>query len=437
VTNEPGARETSEAATASAPKRATQIAALRIDRGRENFDTKPRRSRWWIVLGIVALGAGAGYHFLTQTRPVEVQIATAAAMDSKSANAPATVLNASGYVVARRKATVSSKVTGRVTEIFVEEGMTVEKGQLLARLDASVLEANFELSKAQLAATRSSLGETEAQLQDSTRQLERVQNLRAQGYASDAEDDTLSAQSTALRARINRQRQDVKVAQRQIDLRQQEISDMEIRAPFAGVAISKDAQPGEMVSPMSAGGGFTRTGICTIVDMTSLEIEVDVSESYINRVAADQSVLATLDAYPDWQIPGKVITIVPAADRQKATVKVRIAIDKLDPRILPDMGAKVAFQENRSPLGEPAAAAIGAENAGLAVVSIPESALRKDGERDAVFVLENGIARRKAVKAEKSANGSARILAGLRAGEQVITRAPTEVQDGMPVALEK
>ena len=197
--------------------------------------------------------------------------------------------------------------------------------------------------EAQLEAARRAIAETEVRLAEAARTLKRREQLRGDGLIPEADLDQARAEVQSLEARIAAAREQVTVAERQVALQQTELDNMVIRAPFSGIALSKDAQPGEMVSPVSAGGGFTRTGICTIVDMKSLEIEVDVNESYINRVAARQPVTAVLDAYPDWQIPGRVITTVPTADRQKATVLVRIAFDELDPRILPDMGVKVTF----------------------------------------------------------------------------------------------
>ena len=254
-----------------------------------------------------------------------------------------TLLNASGYVTTRLEATVSSKVTGKVAEILVEEGMKVDKGQVLARLDASNVTAGLRLAEAQLESSRRSLAETEPMVAYTTAELKRLTGLEETRAVSRSDLAKAQAEAQSQQAKLERQRADVKVAERQVDEWQQQLDDTIIRAPFAGVVTTKDSQPGEMISPMSA-GGFTRTGICSLVDMASLEIEVDVGESFINRVSAGQLTEATLDAYPEWQIPSKVVAIIPTADRQKATVKVRVAFDQLDPRILPQMGVKVAFQ---------------------------------------------------------------------------------------------
>ena len=249
-------------------------------------------------------------------------------MRSGAAGAANAVLNASGYVTARRRATVSSKVTGKVLEIFVEEGKAVRQGQVLARLDDSQLRAMLNVDEAQLNAARRATTENEARLREAELTLGRRQQLVKDKVISRAELDSAEAEVESLKARIAMAQQQVEVAQTQVAARRTDLADMVVRAPFDGIAISKDAQPGEMISPVSAGGGFTRTGICTIVDMSSLEIEVDVSESYINRVTPAQPVEALLDAYPDWRIPAKVITTVPSADRQKATVRVRSAFDR-------------------------------------------------------------------------------------------------------------
>jgi RND family efflux transporter MFP subunit len=199
---------------------------------------------------------------------------------------------------------------------------------------------------------------------------------------------------------------------------------MIIRAPFDGVITTKDAQPGEMISPVSAGGGFTRTGIGTIVDMTSLEIEIDVNESYINRVEPSQPVEATLDAYPNWKIPCKVIAIIPTANRDKSTVKVRVGFDQLDPRILPDMSVKVAFRDNGGP-------AVGH------TVMVPKSSVLNHDGRDVVFVVNNGKAERRAVTVTDTQNDNSVLSAGVAAGEKIIVNAPADLQDGMAVKEKK
>ena len=355
------------------------LAALRIER--EPVSVTSRRWIGWVV-ALVLLGAtGLGvWLWLTRERPLEVEAAT---VTVRAAGTQAAVLNASGYVTARRRATVSSKITGKVVEVNVEEGMAVKEGQILARLDDSTFRAALALAEAQAEAARRAVRENEVRLDEARINLDRLSKLSKIGVATVAELDAARANFDSTAARIDALKQQTAVAERQVEVQQTELDNTIMRAPFSGMAISKDAQPGEMVSPISAGGGFTRTGICTIVDMRSLEIEVDVNESYINRVRENQDVTAVLDAYPDWQIPAHVITTVPTADRQKATVLVRIGFRELDPRILPDMGVKVTFlrapdDKRRSPRAAGDARAEGGHpHGGRHVVRVRRSAARR------------------------------------------------------------
>jgi HlyD family secretion protein len=288
----------------------------------------------WILLALLLIGvAGGGWWWVRGPAPLVVRAYTVVEQDATGGGAAPAVLNASGYVVARRRATVSSKVTGKVVEVLVEEGKAVTRGQVLARLDDGTARRYLDLAQAELSASRRGAAETEVRLKEARQTQVRTRSLVKDGISGQADLDKADAEVGALEARLELTREQVLVAERQVAVRQNDLDDTTVRAPFSGVAISKDAQPGEMVSPMSAGGGFTRTGLCTIVDMTSLEIEVDVNESYINRVVPAQRVEATLDAYPDWKIPAHVITMVPTADRQKATVLVRIGFEKLDARL--------------------------------------------------------------------------------------------------------
>jgi RND family efflux transporter MFP subunit len=379
----------------------------------------------WVVITVVLVAAAAGaWYFLSAPRAAAVTVAAVTEADSGRSGPPA-VLNASGYVTARRRATVSSKVTGKVTEIHVEEGMAVKQGQVLARLDDTTARRYLELAESELAAARRQAAETEVRLVDARRTLARQQALVKDGIAGQAGLDTAQADVDALTARLALTRAQVAVSERQVALRQTDVDDTVIRAPFSGVAISKDAQPGEMVSPVSAGGGFTRTGISTIVDMASLEVEVDVNESYIGRVTSGQKVEATLDAYPDWHIPAHVITMVPTADRQKATVLVRIGFEGLDPRILPDMGVKVAF------LGapQPAAASVGPR------LMVPRAAVRTDNGQAIVFVVVNDRAERRAIRAGDAKGDAVEVVTGLVAGERVVIEGPPELADGRAVVI--
>jgi RND family efflux transporter MFP subunit len=304
--------------------------------------------------------------------------------------------------------------------------MAVREGQVLARLDDSTVRASLALAEAQLEATKQAVPEIEVRLEEARTAHRRREQLAKEGLATPAEIDQTQAEVQSLIARLASTREQINVAQSQVLLQQTALSDMVIRAPFSGVAISKDAQPGEMVSPVSAGGGFTRTGICTIVDMNSLEIEVDVNESYINRVRSGQPVTAVLDAYPDWQIPANVITMVPTADRQKATVLVRIGFAKLDPRILPDMGVKVTFLRE----ADDTAAAMAQP-----VTLVPKAAVREENGSSYVFVVRQDTVERRAVQIGGLDGERLEVRAGLRGGDRVVVSPPTDLAEGRQIVV--
>jgi len=398
------------------------LAGLRIEREPERGTV----ARWilWVGAFIVLATVGvAGWRWAMRERPVEVQ---AAAVTERAAGTQAAVLNASGYVTARRRATVSSKITGKVIEVNVEEGRAVTRGDVLARLDDSTARAALALATAQAEATRRAVSENEVHLKQAKSTLARVTKLRKDGLVTEADVDNATADVDGTTARINALRQQINVAEAQIELQKTDLDNTVIRAPFSGIAISKDAQPGEMVSPVSAGGGFTRTGICTIVDMHSLEIEVDVNESYINRVRPAQHVSAVLDAYPDWQIPSHVIAVVPTADRQKATVLVRIGFEQLDPRILPDMGVKVTFLRDPDQEAAPAA---------QPTTLVPKVAVITDTGNNFAFVILGDSVERRAVKIGGSDGDRVEVLAGLRSGERVVVSPPPDMKDGSKVMV--
>jgi RND family efflux transporter MFP subunit len=315
-----------------------------------------------------------------------------------------------------------------VLEVFVEEGKAVKKGQVLARLDDSQIRAALAVAEAQLAATQRGAAEDEARLKQAQLTFDRRARLMNEKVVGKAEVDDAQADVESLKARIAVAHQQIQVADAQVRARQTDLTDMVVRAPFDGIAISKDAQPGEMISPVSAGGGFTRTGICTIVDMSSLEIEVDVSETYINRVHPSQRVEAVLDAYTDWRIPAHVITTIPSADRQKATVKVRIGFDKLDPRILPDMGVKVSLLKDAEPAG--------AASAAVPRMAVPKAAVRTMDGRTVVFVTNGDRVERRAVSVGDENGGQVDVLSGLRAGEHVVLDAPATMKDGDKIKVQ-
>ncbi len=387
--------------------------------GAARYDRGPRRSRLWIALAVaVALATVALWRVFGT--PVQVQTVL---VESPSDAADGAVLNASGYVVARRLATVSSKVTGRISEVLFEEGASVKDGQVLARLDPATAQADLRVAASGLEAARRSLREIEVRLADARKTLGRNRSLVEKSLVSRSVLDSSEAEVAALEARLESARAEVGVAQARLAVAQQGLEDLEVRAPFAGVVISKDAQPGETVSPISAGGGFTRTGIATIVDMDSREIEVDVNEAYINRVHDDQKVEATLDAYPDWKVPGHVISIVPTADRQKATVRVRIAFEQLDPRILPDMGIKVRFLEARSDAAPPA-------------LKIPVDAVARDGESASAWVVRDGRVEQRTLKLGAADGGEVVVLDGLQGGETLVSKPSPRLRDGARVELQ-
>jgi len=398
------------------------LASLRIDHSARGGGS---RRGPWLVVGILSLALAGGGWLWASREPVAEVRTTAAAVRSGAPAAGGAVLNASGYVTARRRATVSSKVTGKVLEVFVEEGKAVRQGQILARLDDSQLRATLGVVEAQLAAAERGAAEDQARLREAELTLDRRRQLVEERVISRAELDQAVAQVESLKARIALAEGQVEVARTQVHARRTDLADMVVRAPFDGVAISKDAQPGEMISPVSAGGGFTRTGICTIVDMSSLEIEVDVSESYINRVRPDQPVEAVLDAYPDWRIPGHVITTVPSADRQKATVRVRIAFEELDPRILPDMGVKVTFLSERAP-------DLGTEAARPRLL-VPKGGVRTVDGASVVFVVRDDRVERRAVRTGGTEGDQIEVVSGLTTGDRVVIEGPAELADGTRV----
>jgi RND family efflux transporter MFP subunit len=394
---------------------------LKIERDDRGTDRGGRR---WLIAASVILVAIAAAIVLITLRGRAAEVAVAMARPAP-ADGTLTVLNASGYVEPRRRATVAAKITGRVTEVLVDEGMWVEQDQVLARLDDSDARRRFNAYRAEREVARAALDELEVNLADARRNQRRIVELHEDGVASERDLDSANASADALAARLAYTRVALEAAEAQLAVAEQDLENYVIRAPFAGVAVSKDAQPGEMVSPVSAGGGYTRTGISTIVDMDSLEIEVDVNESYIARVHPGQAADAILDAYPDWHIPATVRTIIPTADRQKATVKVRLTFDALDPKILPDMGIKVAFLE----------ATQAPEQGQSAQTMVPIEAVRRDSGQPVVFVIEGDTVERRAVTVGREQGSEVEVIAGLAAGERVVVSGPEQLVDGQRVQV--
>jgi len=401
----------------------SDLDALRIEREPERRGL----GRWimWtgLIIVLAALGFG-GWRWITRERPIDVQATT---VTMRPAGTQAAVLNASGYVTARRRATVSSKITGKVVEVNVEEGRRVAQGQVLARLDDSTPRAALALAQAQAEAARRALRENEVRLAQAQLNQRRTAQLLQERIASQSQLDDAKAEADSIEARVAALQEQIRVAERQIEVQQAELDNYVIRAPFSGIAISKDAQAGEMVSPVTAGGGFTRTGICTIVDMNSLEIEVDVNESYISRVTAGQDADAVLDAYPDSHIPARVITLVPTADRQKATVLVRLAFKKLEPRILPDMAIKVTFLRE----GDDSTATDGKQPVPL----VPRPAIKTVGADNFAFVVRGDAVERRAIRLGGTDGDRVEVLAGLQPGDRVVLSPPPELVDQSKVVV--
>lgn len=397
-----------------------------MDRSADDAAVK-RRSRPLIfgaVALLVAVAALVAWLFLKPTY-ISVQTAPARVLqDTAAAGSGARLLNASGYVVPRLQAVVSSKVTGKVSQVLVEEGMHVTAGQVLARLDDSTARDQVNVAKSQFASAQALAAQIDVEHANALRDLDRTKALYARHLVSQSDMDGAVTKEASLQASLDSARQQIGVAQNNQALDQQLLDDTVIRSPFAGVVVSKDAQPGEMISPNSAGGGNTRTGIATVVDMSSLEIEVDVNEAYIGRVHAAQKVDAVLDAYPDWHIPSHVVSIIPTADRDKATVKVRVGFDKLDPRLLPQMSIQVWFLDD---------ATGGSTQAPPARVLIAQAALHKDGSTPYVFIFDDGRAERRAVKVGAATGSDVEILAGVSGEEKVILSSDKPLTDGARV----
>jgi RND family efflux transporter MFP subunit len=398
------------------------LSSLKIDDSR-----RPRKSRGKLGLFAAALGAllllGAA---LLALRPQVPVVEVAAARPANDARAAA-LLNASGYVTPRRQATVAAKITGRVDQVYAEEGLQVKAGQVLATLDCSQQQAALSSARADRDATAAALSDLEVQLANADRELTRTKSLRSAGVDSQQALDAAQTAADSLRSKIALTREQTRAAAARIDVAQQDVDNCTVRAPFDGKVVSKDAQRGEMVSPISAGGGFTRTGIATVVDMRSLEVEVDVNESYIARVKPGQKVISTLDAYPDWQIPSTVRTVIPTADRQKATVKVRVAFDKLDPRILPDMGVKVAF------LGDEPSA----KNKSDARALAPKAAIRTENSRAVVYIVNQRKLERRAVSLGAERGSDVEIMAGVAPGDSLVIRGPESLREGQTVEVKQ
>src|SRR5467141_750278 len=401
------------------------LGSLRIDdRHRPGSSWGKRLAIFFGLLVVLGGLSGAVFTLWNQNPVVEVAVV------QKSANngGREALLNASGYVTPRRRATIAAKITGRVTGVFFDEGTHVAENQLLATLDDSDTRKALNAAKADYEPSKAAITDFEVQLRNSRIQLHRAEQLQNAGVQTQEQLDNARTNADSLQAKIALAQSQVVSADTRIQEAQQAVDNCTIRAPYAGIVVSKDAQVGEMVSPNSAGGGFTRTGIATIVDMKSNEIAVDVNENYISRVQPGQPVTAILDAYPDWEIPSRVRTIIPSADRQKATVKVRVSFLKLDPRILPDMGIKVTFlgAEQKKEAGAAAAA-----------ILIPQSAVRDDNGKPIVFLVKDDKVERRAVTLGGNRGSDTEVIAGVTVGDTLVVKGPGNLRDGQSVEIKK
>jgi len=404
------------------------LGQLRIDRGAPP-PTAAGGRRPWIIGGAVVLAAlvaaGTWLAFHAHTAPVVHTVAARAI----GGGGGASVLDATGYVTARRQATVSAQITGTVAAVLIEEGDHVKEGQVIGRLDDTAQRAALAQAQAQLHSAQAILQQAEATLAQNQRDVKRDEDLVTRKLVSEQAVEQARTQVQTQTAQVESQRKQIDLAEANVRAAQVQLDYCTVRAPFTGVVIAKAAQVGEIVSPLSAGGGFTRTGIGTLVDMDSLEVEVDVNEAYINRVQPGQRVESVLNAYPDWRIPSHVIAIIPTADRSKATVKVRIGLDVKDPRIVPDMGVRVSFLEASPAAGEAQEHPRG--------VLVPAAAVRKDGDKDVVFVLAGDRAQRRTVTLGGTSGDSRELLSGVTPGESVIVDGPAGLTDGAAVSEAK
>jgi RND family efflux transporter MFP subunit len=395
---------------------------LRIERHqREDHGSGPGRWPWAIGVVLLLLLGGAGWMLLGHSA---VLVQTALAMSPTTDSEAGAVLQATGYVTARRQATVSAQITGTLIAVLIEEGDHVNKDQVLARLDDSAYKAALDTAVAQAAAAHALVAQFQAQLAQNQRDATREESLAKSGLVSAQLAEQARTLADSMRAQLASQQKQAISADAQVVEAKVNFDYCVVRAPFNGVITTKDAQVGEIISPFSAGGGFTRTGIGTIVDMDSLEVDVDVNEAYIGRVKPDMPAEAVLDAYPDWKIPAHVIAIVPAADRGKATVKVRVAIEQKDSRIVPDMGVRVSFLEVK-----PKVAAQAPRGA-----LIPAGAIVQRDGHSVVFVVADGKAQQRTVEPSTQNYGELRLVpAAVNVGDNVVLSPPASLHDGSDV----
>ena len=397
---------------------------MRIDGAqREDHDGGPPKWVWGLVAALVVLAllGGAAWWWLAGSKPVVVQTATARA-NGQGASADA-VLQATGYVTARRMATVSAQMTGTLTEVLIDEGVRVKKGQVLARLDDTGLRAGLAAAQAQLRSSQATQNQLRAQLAQAEADARRQAELAASGMSTRQSQEQTATAVKAYAAQLDAAQRQAEVLQAQYAQARVNFDYATVRAPFDGVVTARSAQVGEIISPLSAGGGFTRTGVGTIVDMDSLEVNVDVNEAYIAQVKPDMPCEAVLDAYPDWKVPAHVVAVIPSADRGKATVKVRVALDQKDDRVVPDMGVRVSFL----------AAKPKAQQAVVSGVLLPpEAVVQRDGAQVVFVVNENHVDQR-VVQLGANVGKFKLATAGVKAGDTVVIAPPAELKQGSTV----
>jgi RND family efflux transporter MFP subunit len=385
---------------------------------------------WWVGGALVVLALAGAVGWVLAPRGIPVRVVTVERAATGTAIGPGSILDASGYVVARRQATVSSKITGKVIEVRIEEGQQVERDEIIARLDDSNARAAAEQARAQRAQAAANLDAAQVALDNAVPTFRRNEQQFARDVISAQDFDAAKASYDAARTNLDVAKRALEVAEAVQALADRNLEDTIVRAPFAGIVTVKAAQEGEMVSPVSAGGGFTRTGIGTIVDMDSLEIEVDVSENFINRVRPDQAATVKLNAYPDWDIPAHVIAIIPTADRAKATVKVRLGLGVKDARILPEMGVRVAFLDD-------AAASTPADTAtAQGALVVPTDAVQADGDTGIVFVIADDRVERRSVRLGGATAAGQIVLSGLTPGTRLAAGDLSRLADGVRIRVE-
>ncbi|HEX4599732.1 MAG TPA: efflux RND transporter periplasmic adaptor subunit [Burkholderiaceae bacterium] len=410
-------------------EKAALLKELRIDRTGEAGAVGARvRPHWIVGAGAVVLAGALWWLLSGQSRAAPVRVAVAQALASAGGKA-ASILDASGYVVARRQATVSAKITGRLDQLFIEEGQHVKAGQVLAKLDDTNARAALQQAEAAVQQAEASVAQAKAAAEDVTPTYERNRKQAEAGLISEEALEASKAGYDAQQAALKVAQSNLTVARASMQIAQRNLNDTVVYAPYTGVITTKNAQPGEIISPLSAGGGFTRTGIGTLVDMDSLEVEIDVSENFVSRVLPDAPCILKLNAYPDWEIPAYVIAVVPTADRSKATIKVRVGFKSRDPRILPEMGARVSFL-NREDAGS-------AGRAASAGVTLPQAAVGA-GASDAtgtVYVLHDTTVERRVVRLGAREGDSRIVLSGVSPGERVAIGDFATLADGARIKI--